>query len=130
LWRLPHPAWSRDAIILPLICVLPANELIEWSLAASDGEEGSTIQTIVTMRKAIVTLRSQPMSHALDLTRVAPKGGSYLTAIFSLIGPALRVARAYEKRSGAADADLRALGIDPTAFDRISPARRDFKALN
>lgn len=68
------------------------------------------------------------MSHAINLTRVAPKGGSFLTAIFSLVGPSLRVARAYEKRSQPADADLRALGIKPTTFDRILSARREFDA--
>ena len=68
------------------------------------------------------------MPLALNLTRVAPKGGSSLTAIFSLIGPALRVARAFEKRSQAADADLRAIGIKPAAFDRILSARRDLEA--
>ena len=68
------------------------------------------------------------MPYAINLPRVAPKGGSLLTVIFSLIGPSLRVARAYEKRSRPADADLRAIGIKPTAFDRILSARRDFEA--
>jgi len=82
------------------------------------------IQTIVTMKKTIVTLKSQPMSHAINLIRAAPKGGSSLTVIFPLIGPALRVAKAYEKRAGAADADLRALGIEPTTFNSILAVRR------
>ena len=68
------------------------------------------------------------MPHAINLPRIAPKGGSLLTTIFSLIGPSLRVARAYEKRSRPAEADLRAIGIKPATFDRILPARRDLKA--
>ena len=64
------------------------------------------------------------MSHAINLTRAASKGGNSLTVIFSLIGPSLRIARAYEKRSQPANADLRAIGIEPTTFDRISSARR------
>jgi len=68
------------------------------------------------------------MSHAINLTRVASKGGNSLTVIFSLIGPALRISRAYEKRSRPAGADLRAIGIESTAFDRILSARRDLES--
>jgi len=68
------------------------------------------------------------MSHAINLTRAASKGGNSLTAIFSLIGPALRIARAYEKRSRPADANQRAIGIESAAFDRILSARRDLEA--
>jgi hypothetical protein len=88
------------------------------------------IQTIVTMKRTIVTLRNQQMFQALNLPRAAPRGSSALSAIFLLIGPALRVAKAYEKRSPAANADLRALGIEPTTFNRFLSARRDFDTLD
>jgi len=88
------------------------------------------IQTIVTMKKTIVTLRNQQMFQALNLPRTASKGSSSLSGIFLLIGPALRVARAYEKRSPAANADLRALGIEPATFNRILSARRDLDTLD
>ena len=68
------------------------------------------------------------MSHTLNLTRFAPAGHRSLTAIFALIGPAVRNARAVEAGSKPLDADLRTLGVKRSAFDRILAAKHGLPA--
>lgn len=68
------------------------------------------------------------MSHTVNLTHFAPTGRSKLGSIFSLIGPALRIARAVENGTKPANADLAALGVGPAAFERILSAQRGLPA--
>lgn len=62
------------------------------------------------------------MSHTLDLTHFGSAGRGAWGSIFSLIGPAIRIARAVEQRTRPAEADLRALGLKRRDFDRILAA--------
>jgi len=64
-----------------------------------------------------------PMAQTFDLTHfVGPAGRSAWFNIFSLIGPAMRVARAVEHHAHADEADLRALGLKRSDFDRVLAA--------
>jgi hypothetical protein len=64
------------------------------------------------------------MSHTLDLTHFTSASRSAWGSVFSLIGPAIRVARAVEQRTRPAEEDLRALNLKPSDFDRVLAAER------
>ena len=63
------------------------------------------------------------MRHVFDLTHFSPTGRTQTASFFSLIGPAIRIARAVETGSMPDDADLHALGIKRTAFEYILAAQ-------
>ncbi|MDP2619759.1 MAG: hypothetical protein Q8P46_06225 [Hyphomicrobiales bacterium] len=69
------------------------------------------------------------MSHTLGLTHFGAAGRSAWGNIFSLIGPAIRVARAVEQRNRPSEADLRALSLKPSDFDRVLAAERSVPAV-
>jgi len=69
------------------------------------------------------------MAHSLDLTHFRPAGRGAWVNIFPLIGPAIRVSRAVERRSKPSEADLRALGLKRSDFDRVLAAERAGPAI-
>jgi len=69
------------------------------------------------------------MAHSLDLTHFGTAGRSAWVNIFSLIGPAIRVARAVEQRSRPSEADLRALSLKSSDFDRVLASERTAAAV-
>lgn len=69
------------------------------------------------------------MSHTLDLTHFGFSGRRAWYSVFSLIGPATRVARAVEQQARPSAADLRALGLKRSDFDRVLAAERGSPAV-
>jgi hypothetical protein len=69
------------------------------------------------------------MAHTFDLTHFGFAGRSAWVNVFSLIGPAIRVARAVEQRTRPSEADVRALGLKRSDFDRVLAAERAAPAV-
>lgn len=65
------------------------------------------------------------MSHTLDLSHFGLFGRSERGSFFSLIGPAIRIARAVESRRMPREADLRALRLKKSDFQRVLAGERD-----
>lgn len=66
------------------------------------------------------------MAHTFDLTHFGAERRGSGFGFLTLIGPAIRVARAVEQHARPSETDLKALGLKASDFDRVLEGERAF----